>query len=111
MVMGGSNMQNACKCCTIHPRQQSICRKFGEEWFGPAPPISHQKRTTTTSMTNNIIKATPTMMAMTAMAETATATATATVMVTMPPLMPMLMMSMTATVAFEDGNRTTAIGQ
>jgi hypothetical protein len=23
MAMGGSNMQNACKCCTTHPRQQS----------------------------------------------------------------------------------------
>jgi hypothetical protein len=23
MAMGGSNMQNACKCCATHPRQQS----------------------------------------------------------------------------------------
>ncbi len=23
MVMGGSDMQNACKCCATHPRQQS----------------------------------------------------------------------------------------
>jgi hypothetical protein len=23
MVMGGSNMQNACKCCATHPKQQS----------------------------------------------------------------------------------------
>jgi hypothetical protein len=24
MAMGGSDMQNACKCCATHPRQQSI---------------------------------------------------------------------------------------
>ncbi len=29
MAMGGSNMQNACKCCATHPRQQSTVDSLG----------------------------------------------------------------------------------
>jgi hypothetical protein len=50
MAMGGSNMQNACKCCATHPRQQST----NVESLGRSGLVSSSnwppKSTTTTTM-------------------------------------------------------------
>jgi hypothetical protein len=101
-----------------HPSRKTIkqCGQFGEEWFGPAPPIGRQKARRQQQWQGNVVEATLTKTALTAMEETATAMATATAMVMMRPPLPMATMSMTTTAAlqgrqWDDDDWTMTMGQ
>ncbi len=93
-------MQNTCKCCAAHPRQQSTnVDSLGRSGLVQLLQLAAKKHNDTTMM-KHIVKAASMMTAMMAMAETVAMMATVMAMVIIPLPLLMEMMSMTTTAVF-----------